>query len=422
MPVKTGIQHINLDSGFRRNDGDRLRKEQQAMSDDFDQWGFNTRAVRSGQHRTNEGENSEPIFATSSYVFKSAAEAAARFSGEKPGNIYSRFTNPTVRAFEERLAALEGGERCVATGSGMAAILSTCLALLKSGDHVVSSRNIFGPTVLLFNNYLGKFGIETSYVPLSDYSAWEKAIRPNTKLLFLETPSNPLTEIADIARLAKLAHAKGCLLVVDNCFCTPALQLPLKLGADVVIHSATKYLDGQGRCVGGAVVGNKELVGEKVYGFMRTCGPSLSPFNAWVFLKGLETLSLRMKAHCANALALAQWLEQQKRVKRVYYPGLASHPQHDLASEQQSDFGGIVSFELEGGKDVAWMLIDSTRVISITANLGDTKSTITHPATTTHGRLTPEQRQEAGISDGLIRISVGLEDVEDLKQDLARGL
>lgn len=392
------------------------------MTDDFDQWGFDTRAVRAGQHRTNEGENSEPIFATSSYVFKSAAEAAARFSGEKPGNIYSRFTNPTVRAFEERLAALEGGERCVATGSGMAAILSTCLALLKSGDHIVSSRNIFGPTVLLFNNYLGKFGIETSYVSLSDYSAWEKAIRPNTKLLFVETPSNPLTEIVDIARLAKLAHAKGCLLVVDNCFCTPALQLPLKLGADVVIHSATKYLDGQGRCVGGAVVGNKELVGEKVYGFMRTCGPSLSPFNAWVFLKGLETLSLRMQAHCASALELARWLEKQKRIKRVYYPGLASHPQHKLAKKQQSGFGGIVAFELKGGKDAAWKLIDSTRVFSITANLGDTKSTITHAATTTHGRLTPEQRQAAGISDGLIRISVGLEDVEDLKQDLARGL
>ncbi|GAB4507221.1 MAG: O-succinylhomoserine sulfhydrylase [Sulfuricaulis sp.] len=392
------------------------------MSDEFDQWGFDTRAVRAGQHRTNEGENSEPIFATSSYVFKSAAEAAARFSGEKPGNIYSRFTNPTVRAFEERLAALEGGERCVATGSGMAAILSTCLALLKSGDHIVSSRNIFGPTVLLFNNYLGKFGIETSYVSLSDYGAWEKAIRPNTKLLFVETPSNPLTEIADIARLAKLAHAKGCLLVVDNCFCTPALQLPLKLGADVVIHSATKYLDGQGRCIGGAVVGNKELVGEKVYGFMRTCGPSLSPFNAWVFLKGLETLSLRMKAHCANALELARWLEKQKRVQQVYYPGLASHPQHKLAKKQQSGFGGIVAFELKGGKNVAWKLIDSTRVFSITANLGDTKSTITHPATTTHGRLTPEQRADAGISDGLIRISVGLEDVEDLRKDLARGL
>jgi len=392
------------------------------MSDDFSEWGFDTRAVRAGQHRTNEGENSEPIFATSSYVFKNAAEAAARFSGAEPGNIYSRFTNPTVRAFEERLAALEGGAKCVATASGMVAILSACLALLKSGDHIVASRNIFGATVLLFNNFLAKFGVQTSYVPLTDYTAWEKAIRPETRLLFLETPSNPLTEIADIVRLAKLAHAKGCLLVVDNVFCTPVLQQPLRLGADLVVHSATKYIDGQGRCVGGAVVGNQELVGEKVYGFMRTCGPSLSPFNAWVFLKGLETLSLRVKAHSANALTLAQWLEKQKRVKRVYYPGLTSHPQHELAKTQQSGYGGIVSFEVEGGQDAAWKLIDGTRVISITANLGDTKSTITHPATTTHGRLTPEQRAEAGISDGLIRISVGLEDVGDLKKDLARGL
>jgi O-succinylhomoserine sulfhydrylase len=392
------------------------------MSDEFDQWGFDTRAVRVGQHRTIEGENSEPIFLTSSYVFKNAAEAAARFSGAEPGNVYSRFTNPTVRAFEERLAALEGGEKCVATASGMVAILSTCLALLKGGDHIVSSRNIFGASFFLFNNYLAKFGIETSYVSLTDYGAWERAIKPNTKLLFLETPSNPLTEIADIARLAKLAHAKGCLLVVDNVFCTPVLQLPLKLGADIVIHSATKYLDGQGRCLGGAVVGNNDLVGEKVHGFMRTCGPAMSPFNAWVFLKGLETLNLRVKAHCANALELAQWLEKQRRVKRVYYPGLASHPQHELAKKQQSGFGGIVSFELDGGKDAAWKLIDSTRVISITANLGDTKSTITHPATTTHGRITPEQRQEAGIGDGLVRISVGLEDIEDLKKDLARGL
>ena len=392
------------------------------MTDDYDEWGFDTRAVRAGQHRTAEGEHSEPIFPTSSYVFASAAEAAARFSGEKPGNIYSRFTNPTVRTFEERLATLEGGEKCVATASGMAAILSTCLALLKGGDHIVASRNVFGPTVLLFNNYLGRFGVETSYVSLTDYAAWEKAIKPNTRLLYLETPSNPLTEIADIARLAKLAHAKGCWLVVDNCFCTPALQRPLELGADIVIHSATKYLDGQGRCIGGAVVGNAELVGKEVYGFMRTAGPSLSPFNAWVFLKGLETLSLRMQAHSANAQALAEWLEGQPRVQRVYYPGLASHPQHALAGQQQSGFGGIVAFELKGGKEAAWRLIDSTRLISITANLGDTKSTITHAATTTHGRLTPEQRADAGISDGLIRISVGLEDVADLKRDLATGL
>jgi len=392
------------------------------MSYDDEHWGFDTRAVRTGQHRTNEGEHSEPIFTTSSYVFASAAAAAARFSGETPGNIYSRFTNPTVRAFEERLAALEGGEKCVATASGMAAILSTCLALLKGGDHIVASRNIFGPTVLLFNNYLGRFGVETTYVSLTDYAAWEKAIKPNTRLLFLETPSNPLTEIADIARLAKLAHARGCLLVVDNCFCTPALQRPLALGADIVIHSATKYLDGQGRCIGGAVVGNAELVGKEVYGFMRTAGPSLSPFNAWVFLKGLETLGLRMKAHSASAQALAEWLEKQAAVQRVYYPGLASHPQHALAQQQQTGFGGIVSFELNGGKEAAWRLIDSTRLISITANLGDTKSTITHPASTTHGRLTPEQRADAGISDGLIRISVGMEDIEDLKRDLAPGL
>jgi len=390
--------------------------------DNDDNWGFDTRAIRAGQHRTHEGEHSEPIFPTSSYVFASAAAAAARFSGETPGNIYSRFTNPTVRSFEERLATLEGGEKCVATASGMAAILSTCMALLKSGDHIVASRNIFGPTVLLFNNCLGRFGVETSYVSLTDYAAWEKAIKPNTRLLYLETPSNPLTEISDIARLAKLAHAKGCLLVVDNCFCTPALQRPLDLGADIVIHSATKYLDGQGRCIGGAVVGNAELVGKEVYGFLRTAGPSLSPFNAWVFLKGLETLSLRMKAHGAGAQVLAEWLEKQPRVQRVYYPGLASHPQHVLAKQQQTGFGGIVAFEIKGGKEAAWRLIDSVRLFSITANLGDTKSTITHAATTTHGRLTPEQRAEAGISDGLIRISVGLEDVADLKRDLSAGL
>jgi O-succinylhomoserine sulfhydrylase len=352
-------------------------------------------------------------------VFESAAQAAARFGGSEPGNIYSRFTNPTVRIFEERLATLEGGARAVAFASGMSAILATCMSLLKSGDHVVASKAIFGTTTILFQNYLGRFGVDTTFVPLTDYAAWQQAIRPNTKLLFIETPSNPLTEVADIPRLAELAHKRGALLVVDNCFCTPALQLPLKLGADLVIHSATKYLDGQGRCVGGAVVGDAERVGKDVFGFLRTCGPTMSPFNAWVFLKGLETLSLRMKAHSANALALAQWLEQQPKVQRVYYPGLASHPQHVLAKRQQSGFGGIVSFELKGGKDAAWKLIDATQLISITANLGDTKSTITHPATTTHGRLTPEQRGEAGIGDGLIRVSVGLEDIEDLKRDLA---
>jgi len=389
------------------------------MTDDSNEWGFDTRAVRAGHRRTGEGEHSEAIFPTSSYVFASAAEAAARFSGAIPGNIYSRFTNPTVRTFEERLAALEGGERCVAFASGMSAILATAMGLLKAGDHVVASKAIFGTTTILFQNYLGRFGVDTTFVPLTDYAAWENAIRPNTRLLFIETPSNPLTEVADIPRLAALARDSKALLVVDNCFCTPALQLPLRLGADIVIHSATKYLDGQGRCVGGAVVGDAERVGKDVFGFLRTCGPSMSPFNAWVFLKGLETLGLRMKAHCANALELARWLEQQPRVKRVYYPGLASHPQHELAGRQQSGFGGIVSFELDGGKDAAWKLIDSTRLVSITANLGDTKTTITHPATTTHGRLTPEQRAEAGISDGLIRLSVGLEDVADLKRDLA---
>ncbi|KPK69030.1 MAG: O-succinylhomoserine sulfhydrylase, partial [Acidithiobacillales bacterium SM23_46] len=347
------------------------------MTDDWSDWAFDTRAVRAGQHRTPEGEHAEPIFPTSSFVFASAAEAAARFSGARPGNIYSRFTNPTVRAFEERLAALEGAESCVATASGMAAILAVGMALLKHGEHVVASRSIFGPSVILFNNYLGRFGVETTFVPLSDYAAWERAIRPNTRLLFVETPSNPLTEVADIARLAALARTKGCLLVVDNCFCTPALQLPLRLGADIVVHSATKYLDGQGRCIGGAVLGNAELVGKEVFGFLRTCGPTMSPFNAWVFLKGLETLSLRMKAHSANALALAQWLEQQPAVKRVHYPGLASHSQHELARRQQSGFGGIVSFELKGGQDAAWRVVDGTRVFSITANLGDTKSTIT---------------------------------------------
>ena len=390
--------------------------------DDWPQYGLETLAVRAGQHRTGEGEHAEAIFPTSSFVFDSAAQAAARFSGEQPGNIYSRFSNPTVRAFEERLAAMEGGERCVATASGMSAILATCMGLLKQGDHLVSSRAVFGTTTVLFDNYLARFGVETSFVDLTDYAAWEAAIRPETRLLFLETPSNPLTEVADIGRLAALAHAHDCLLVVDNCFCTPALQRPLDLGADIVIHSATKYLDGQGRCVGGAVVGREEVVGTDVHGFLRTCGPTMSPFNAWVFLKGLETLKLRMQAHCEHAAALAAWLEAQPDVARVFYPGLASHPQHELARRQQQGHGGILSFELAGGKEAAWRFIDATRLVSITANLGDAKTTITHPATTTHGRLTPEQRARAGIADGLIRLSVGLEDVADLRADLERGL
>lgn len=383
-----------------------------------DQQHFDTMAVRAGQTRTHEGEHSEPIFTTSSYVFSSAAEAAAIFSGQQTGNIYSRFTNPTVSTFEQRLAALEGAESCVATASGMAAIMSTCVGLLKQGDHIVSSRSIFGSTVLLFNNFIAKFGVQISYVDQSDLESWEQAIKPNTVFLFLETPSNPLTEIADIVALADLAHRQQCLLVVDNCFCTPVLQKPLALGADIVIHSATKYLDGQGRSIGGAVVGSKEIVGEKIYAVLRTTGPTLSPFSAWIFLKGLETLSIRMKAHSQSAHELAQWLEQQEQVERVFYPGLPSHPQHQLACEQMSGFGGIVSFEVKGGKDKAWQLIDNTKLLSITANLGDTKTTITHPATTTHGRLSDEERAAAGISDGLVRIAVGLEDLKDIKKDI----
>ena len=381
-----------------------------------------TLAVRAGQTRSHEGEQSEPIFATTSFVFASAQEAAARFSGEQPGNIYSRFTNPTVRVFEQRIAALEGGERAVATSSGMSAILATCLGLLKSGDHIVSSNGIFGSTVILFNNFLGKFGIETAYVPLTDLAAWRAAIRPNTRVLFMETPANPLTEVADISALAALAHEHACLLVVDNTVCTSALQRPLELGADIVVVSATKYIDGQGRAIGGAVIGREKEVGGDVYSALRTTGPCLSPFHAWLFLKGLETLSVRMQAHCANALSLAQWLEQQPAVARVYYPGLTSHPQHELAKRQQRGFGGLLSFEVKGGRDAAWKVIDRTRLISITANLGDTKSTITHPATTTHGRLTPEARAAAGIKDNLVRVAVGLEHIEDLKTDLARGL
>jgi len=387
-----------------------------------DELGLATLAIRTGHQRTPEGGHSEPIFTTSSFVFANAREAAARFSGDEPGNIYSRFTNPTVSAFEERLTAMEGGECCVATASGMSAILSLCLGLLKAGDRIVSSRSIFGSITILFNNYLTRFGIETSYVPLAEPESWEKAIGPATRMLFLETPSNPLTEMVDIGALADLAHAHDCLLVVDNCFCTPALQRPLTLGADLVMHSATKYLDGQGRCIGGAVIGDRKLVGEEVFGVLRTAGPSMSPFNAWVFLKGLETLELRMLAHARNAQMLASWLEEQPGVTQVFYPGLDSHPQHHLVRTQQRTGGGIVAFEVRGGRGAAWRVIDSTRLLSITAHLGDTKTTITHPATTTHGRLTDEEREEAGISQGLLRIAVGLEAVEDIKADLARGL
>ncbi|MCG6656291.1 O-succinylhomoserine sulfhydrylase [Halomonas campisalis] len=384
-------------------------------------WGLDTLAIRTGHDRTHEQEHGEPIFPTSSFVYGSAAEAARKFGGEEPGNVYSRFTNPTVHTFERRLAALEGGERCVATSSGMAAILATALALLSAGDEIVASRSLFGSTVSLFDKYLGKLGITTRYVELSDLAAWEAAITPATRLLFAETPSNPLSEVVDIAALAEIAHRHEALLAIDNCFLTPALQRPLALGADLVIHSATKYLDGQGRAVGGAVVGrDKEL--EEVFGVVRTCGPCLSPFNAWVFTKGLETLSLRMKAHCTSALALAQWLVAHPAVERVHYSGLADHPQHALASRQQGAFGAVLGFEVKGGREGAWSVIDATRMLSITGNLGDVKTTITHPATTTHGRLSEEQKAAAGIAEGLIRVAVGLENLEDIRTDLARGL
>jgi O-succinylhomoserine sulfhydrylase len=382
---------------------------------------LDTLAVRAGIERTAEGEHAEPIFATSSYVFANAAEAADRFAGEESGNVYSRYTNPTVRVFEQRIAALEGAEDAVGTASGMAAILSTAMALLKAGDHVICSRNVFGTTVNLFGKFMAKFGVEVTFVPLLDLDSWRAAVQPNTAMLFMETPSNPLCEIADLTALSALAREQGALLVVDNCFCTPALQTPLALGADLVIHSATKYLDGQGRCVGGAVVGSREHTDE-VLTFLRTCGPTMSAFNAWVFLKGLETLRLRMEAHSASALELARWLREQGAVERVYYAGLEDHPGHNLACKQQRAFGGVLSFEVKGGQAEAWRCIDATRVMSLTANLGDAKTTIVHPATTTHGRLTEAQRSEAGVGQNLIRVSVGLEHVDDLKADLQRGL
>ncbi|WP_020559665.1 O-succinylhomoserine sulfhydrylase [Thiofilum flexile] len=388
----------------------------------INEWDFATLAIRAGHERTEEGEHSEAIFPTSSFVFKSAAEAAARFANEVPGNIYSRMTNPTVRYFQERLAALEGGESCVATSSGMAAILAVMLGVLKAGDHVVCSRSVFGTTTVLLQNYMTRFNVSVTFVNLTNLEAWEQAIQPNTRLLFAETPANPLTEIVDIRALADIAHRHNALLVIDNCFCTPALQRPLELGADIVVHAATKYLDGQGRALGGAVVGDKERVGKDVFGVLRSGGVAMSPFNAWIFLKGLETLAIRMKAHGENAQALAEWLTTQNKVAKVYYPGLSTHPQHELAKRQQSGFGGIVSFVVQGGREAAWKVIDATEFCSITANLGDTKTTITHPATTTHGRLTPEQRELSGIEEGLIRVSVGLESIRDIQNDLARGL
>lgn len=380
-----------------------------------------TLAVRSGQHRSLQGEHSDPIYPTSSYVFSSAREAAARFGGEEEGNIYSRFTNPTVEFFEERIAALEGGERAIATASGMAAIMNTCLALMQNGDHVVCSRSVFGSTVSLFDKYLTRAGISVTYADPTDLASWQAAILPETKMLFLETPSNPLAELTDVAAVAEIAHANDALLVVDNCFCTPMLQQPLKQGADIIIHSATKYLDGQGRCVGGVVVGSHTHM-EEVFGLIRTGGACLSPFNAWVFLKGLETLKLRMDAHCRNAMEMASWLEQQEGIERVFYSGLPSHPQHELAKRQQSGFGGVLSFEVAGGKEAAWRFIDATQMVSITGNLGDVKTTITHPASTTHGRMSPEARATAGIRDNLVRLSVGIEDIDDIKADMLLGL
>ena len=382
--------------------------------------GFETLAIREGLTPGFEQEHSDPIYATSSFVFESAEQAAATFSGERDGNTYSRFSNPTVSVFEKRLTALEGGQEGVATSSGMAAILTLCLTVLRAGDHVICSRNVFGSTVGLFNNVLTKLDISVTFVALREIEEWRQAVTPKTKLFFCETPSNPLCEVGNIREIANIAHESGALLAVDNCFCTPALQRPLSLGADVVMHSATKYLDGQGRVLGGALVGSEELMAE-ARGFVRVCGPSMSPFNAWIFSKGLETLQLRMDAHSQRAQALAEWLETHPGVKKVNYCGLASHPDHELAASQQSAFGGVLSFEVDGGRERAWAFINGVRLMSLTANLGDVKTTVCHPASTTHGRLTDEQKQQGGITEGLIRIAVGLEDIEDLKRDCERG-
>ena len=380
-----------------------------------------TLAIRTGHNRTAEGEHSEPIFLTSSFVCDSAADAAAKFSGEIEGNTYSRYTNPTVQAFEKRLAVLDGAEAAVATSSGMAGVHAITLAYLKSGDHVVCSRAVFGSILSLFEKYVVKFGVEVTFVDLGDLDAWKQAIRPNTRLLFIETPSNPLAQVGDLQAIADIAHAHGALFAVDNTFCTPVLQRPIQFGADLVIYSSTKYIDGQGRALGGAVVGSAKLM-EEITGVIRTLGNSLSPFNAWIFLKGLETLSLRMKAHCASAQKLAEWLDAHPNVEKVYYAGLPEHPGHALAKKQQSGFGGVVSFVVKGERQGAWTVIDNTKFLSITSNLGDVKSTITHPATTSHGRMSAEAKQAAGISEGLIRVSVGLEDIDDIIRDIQRGL
>ena len=411
--------------------GDDMAHEIEAV-EGFD---FDTRAVRAGQRRSDFNENSEALFMTSSFVHASAAVAAQRFAGTLEGNVYSRFTNPTVTMFQERLAALEGMESCVATSSGMSAVLTAAMALLKAGDHVICSHSVFGSVITLFDKNLRRFGVETSFVSATDTAAWQAAVKPNTKMLFVETPANPTMEVSDLVALKAVAVKAGALFVVDNCFCSPAIQLPAQFGADLVIHSATKFLDGQGRIVGGAIVGPKALVMGEIYGFLRTAGPSMSPFNAWVALKGMETLSIRMEAQSKRALQLARWLEAHPRIERVLYPGLESHPQYALAKQQQSasgEFlgGAVVSFVVKGGSSgsaeqaraAAWRVVDATRMISITANVGDTKSTITHPASTTHGRISPEARQAAGITEGMLRVSVGLESVKDIQADLARGL
>lgn len=380
-----------------------------------------TLAIRAGIRQTQEQENSEAIFMTSSFAYSSAAEAAGKFSGELDGNVYSRFTNPTVELFEQRLAALEKGEAAVATASGMAALMTLAYTLLKAGDKVVCSRNIFGSTVKFFNAYVAKYNVEVVYVDATDYEAWAEQVDETTKLCYFETPSNPLYEVVDVAQVAAIAHAKGALLCVDTVLATPALQNPLTQGADIVMQSATKFIDGQGRCLGGALIASKEIA-EQFVGFMRSAGPAMSPFNAWVLLNGLETLSLRMKAHSSNALALAEFLEQHPKVVKVNYGGLPSHKYHELAKKQQKDFGGVLSFELDGGREAAWTFIDNAKLMSITGNLGDTKTLVTHPATTTHGRLTAAEKEKAGIKEGLVRLSVGLEDIADIIADVEQAL
>lgn len=392
-----------------------------------DSFNFDTLAVRHGTTRTNFNEHSEALFLTSSFCFESAAEAAERFKHSEDYYTYSRFTNPTVTMFQDRLAALEGGEACIATASGMSAILSVVMAALQAGDHMVSSRALFGSTLGMFSQIFSRFGIATTFVDPGDLDAWQKAVRPETKMFFVETPSNPLTELCDIEAIGKIAKAAGALFVVDNSFCSPCVQQPLKLGADVVMHSATKLIDGQGRVLGGALVGNRAFIMEKVFPFVRTAGPTLSAFNAWILLKGLETLPLRAERHSANALAVASWLEAHPAVKRVYYPGLESHPQYRLAQRQQRSGGSVLAFEVQGDtpevqRANAWRVIDGTQLCSITANLGDTRTTITHPATTTHSRVTPEARVAAGITEALLRVAVGLENADDIRADLGRGL